>query len=69
MGLEAEFPAPVHPEDTLWAESELVSATDSESRPSQGVLKIRDRGVNPRGEVVAEVTRTLLVARTTKEKG
>ena len=42
---------------------------DSESRPGQGVLKIRDRGVNQRGEVVAEVTRTLLVARTPKEKG
>jgi acyl dehydratase len=69
MGLEAELPGPVHPEDTLWAESELLSATDSESRPGQGVLKIRDRGVNQRGEVVSEVTRTLLVARTPKEKG
>lgn len=65
MGLEAEFPTPVHPEDTLWAESELLSARDSETRPGQGILQIRDRGVNQRGEVVAEVTRTLLVARST----
>jgi itaconyl-CoA hydratase len=63
MGLEAEFFAPVRPEDTLWAESEVVSARDSASRPGQGVLTLRDRGINQRGEVVVEVTRTLLVSR------
>jgi acyl dehydratase len=63
MGLEAQFLAPVHPEDTLWAESEVLSARDSASRPGQGVLTIRDRGINQRGEVVVEVVRTLLVTR------
>jgi itaconyl-CoA hydratase len=63
MGLEAEFFASVRPEDTLWAESEVVSARDSASRPGQGVLTLRDRGVNQRAEVVVAVTRTLLVAR------
>jgi itaconyl-CoA hydratase len=63
MGLEAEFFASVRPEDTLWAESEVVSARDSASRPGQGVLTLRDRGVNQRDEVVVVVTRTLLVAR------
>lgn len=63
MGLEAEFFGPVRPDDTLWAESEVVSARDSGSRPGQGVLTLRDRGVNQRGEVVVEVTRTLLVVR------
>jgi itaconyl-CoA hydratase len=63
MGLEAEFFGSVRPEDTLWAESEVVSARDSASRPGQGVLTLRDRGVNQRDEVVVVVTRTLLVAR------
>jgi len=54
---------PVRPDDTLWAESEVVTARDSASRPGQGVLTWRDRGVNQRGEVVVEVTRTLLVTR------
>jgi itaconyl-CoA hydratase len=69
MGLEAEFFGPVRPEDTLWAESEVVSARDSASRPGQGVLTLRDRGVNQRGEVVVEVTRTLLVTRDGMSRG
>jgi itaconyl-CoA hydratase len=68
VGLEAEFFGPVRPEDTLWAESEVVSARDSASRPGQGVLTWRDRGVNQRGEVVVEVTRTLLVTRDGMER-
>lgn len=63
VGVEAEFLEPVRPEDTLWAESEVVSARDSASRPGHGVLTLRDRGVNQRGEVVVEITRTLLVTR------
>jgi acyl dehydratase len=63
LGLEADFSGPVHPEDTLWAESEVVSARDSATRPAHGVLTVRDRGINQRGEMVVEITRTLLVTR------
>jgi itaconyl-CoA hydratase len=62
---EIKLPKPVYAGDTLWAESEVLSARESSSRPSCGIVKIRTRGVNQRGEVVIEFTRSFMVLKRT----
>lgn len=58
---DIELPRPVFAGDTLWAESEVVGVRESRSRPSCGIVSIRTRGVNQRGEVVIELTRSFMV--------
>jgi acyl dehydratase len=58
---DIKLPAPVYAGDTLWAESEALSVRESKSRPSCGIVGIRTRGLNQRGEVVIEFTRSFLV--------
>jgi acyl dehydratase len=58
---EIKLPKPVYAGDTLWAESEVLSARESRSRPSCGIVAIRTRGVNQRREVVIEFTRSFMV--------
>lgn len=58
---EIKLPRPVLAGDTLWAESEVLSARESRSRPSCGIVKIRTRGVNQRAEVVIEFTRSFMI--------
>jgi acyl dehydratase len=62
---EIKLPKPVYAGDTLWAESEVLSARESKSRPNVGIVKIRTRGVNQRGEVVIEFTRIFMVFKRT----
>lgn len=59
--------APVFAGDTLYAESEVLEVRESRSRPGQGVVRVRTRGFNQRGETVIEYERTVLVpARTAR---
>ena len=62
---EIKLPKPVYAGDTLWAESEVLSARESGSRAGCGIVKIRTRGVNQRGEVVIEFTRSFMVFKRT----
>jgi acyl dehydratase len=55
------LPKPVFVGDTLWAESEVLAARESASRPSCGIVSIRTRGINQRAEVVIEFARTFMV--------
>ena len=57
------LPAPVFAGDTLYAETEVLSVRDSRSRPGQGIVEVRTRGVNQRGETVIEFQRSFLIAR------
>lgn len=57
---DIKLPKPVYAEDTLWAESEVLNVRESKSRPSCGIVGIRTRGINQRGEVVMEFTRSFL---------
>jgi acyl dehydratase len=57
---DIKLPKPVFAGDTLWAESEVLSARESKSRPNCGIVGIRTRGLNQRGEVVIEFTRSFL---------
>jgi itaconyl-CoA hydratase len=58
---EIKLPRPVVAGDTLWAESEVLRVRESRSRPNCGIVKIRTRGVNQRGEVVIEFTRSFMI--------
>jgi len=54
------FLAPVYPGDTLSAESEVVGLKEN-SNGKTGVVYVRSRGVNQRGEAVVEYTRWVMV--------
>ena len=56
-----KLPNPVFPGDTLYSESEVISARESKSRPDQGVVKVRTRGLNQDGVVVIEYERSIMV--------
>lgn len=58
---DVRLTSPVHVGDTLRAESEIVSARPSRSRPDHGVVQCRTTGFNQRDEVVIDFTRTFLV--------
>lgn len=52
---------PVFAGDTLYAESEILGARESRSRPTQGVVTARTTGKNQEGLVVCTFERTFLV--------
>ncbi|MGF1594244.1 MAG: MaoC family dehydratase [Kiloniellaceae bacterium] len=57
---DGRFLAPVFPGDTLSAESEVVGLKEN-SNGKTGVVYVRSRGSNQRGEVVVEYTRWVMV--------
>jgi itaconyl-CoA hydratase len=58
---DIKLPKPVFVGDTLWAESEILALRESRSNPSVGIVTMRCRGINQRGEVVIEFRRTFMV--------
>jgi len=60
---EVRLPAPVFCGDTLWAESVVEAVRPSQSKPDRGVLEVRTRGLNQRGETVIEFRRSIMLAR------
>jgi itaconyl-CoA hydratase len=56
-----KLPNPVFPGDTLYSESEVMSVRESKSRPEQGIVKVRTRGVNQDGLIVIEYERSVMV--------
>jgi acyl dehydratase len=60
---DISLPTPVFAGDTLWAESEVLELRESRSNPSVGIVGLRTRGVNQRGEVVIEFRRTFMCYR------
>jgi len=59
------LPSPVFVGDTLWAESEILDKRESKSNPSVGIVSMRCRGINQRGQVVIEYRRTYMVYKRT----
>jgi len=55
------LPNPVFAGDTLYSESEVVDARESRSRPEQGIIKVVTRGLNQKGQIVIEYTRSVMV--------
>jgi acyl dehydratase len=58
---EIRMPAPVFEGDTLYAQSEVLSVRESESRPAMGVVSVKTTGFKQDGTVVMEFRRTILV--------
>ena len=58
---EVKLTAPVFAGDTIYAESEVLEARPSRSRPGQGLVRVRTRGFNQRDETVITYERTVLV--------
>ena len=58
---EVTLPAPVFAGDTIRAETEILGKRESRSRPGQGIVTVRTRGLNQRDETVIEFERTVMV--------
>ena len=58
---EVTFPKPVFPGDTIHAQTEVVSARASRSRPDQGIVVFEHRAFNQRDELVARCRRSALM--------
>ncbi|MEQ8816282.1 MAG: MaoC family dehydratase [Thalassobaculum sp.] len=53
--------APVFVGDTIYAESEVTAKRASKSRPNQGIVGVRTRGLKADGTVFMEFDRSILV--------
>jgi acyl dehydratase len=53
-------PNPVFHGDTIYAETEVLSKRESQSRPDCGVVRLKQTGRNQAGTVVVELERTVL---------
>jgi len=54
-------PNPVFHGDTLYAETEVLEAKESQSKPDRGIVKVHTRVLNQDGVLVAEFKRLVLV--------
>jgi acyl dehydratase len=64
LGFETvQFPSPVFAGDTVWVQSEIISARPSKSRPEAGIVGFEHRGYNQRDELVCRCQRTALMRR------
>lgn len=62
-GGEIAWPQPVRPGDVLTVESEVLALHPSKSKPERGLVTVRSRTRNQRGEVVQDMTTRMLVWR------
>ena len=60
---EVRFPKPVFHGDTIRAESEVLEARASKSRPDNGIVVFQHRGYNQRDELVMTCKRSALMLR------
>jgi itaconyl-CoA hydratase len=55
------LPHPVFEGDTIYSQSEVLSARESASRPDVGIVTVRTTGYNQEGIVVISFKRTIMV--------
>ena len=60
---ELRWPNAVRPGDVLQVETEIVDLRESRSKPSQGIVRIRNVTTNQRGEVVQTMFASALALR------
>ena len=58
---EVRMPNPLFAGDTLYAETEVMEKRESKSRPTQGLVKVKHRGIKQDGTIVMEMTRNVMV--------
>lgn len=56
-----KLPNPLFEGETLYSISEVVQKRESRSRPRQGIVKFRTRGVKQDGTVVIDYTRSVMI--------
>jgi acyl dehydratase len=59
---DVRLPAPVYAGDTIRAETEVLEKRESRSRPGSGIVTVRTRGLNQRGETVIEFERSIMLS-------
>ena len=60
---ELRWPTPVKPNDLLQVETEIVDLRESRSKPSHGIVRLRNVTTNQRGEIVQTMAASALVLR------
>lgn len=60
---ELRWPTAVKPDDVLQVEIEIVDLRESRSKPSHGIIRIRNVTSNQRGEIVQTMFASALVLR------
>ena len=63
---EFRWPHPVRPGDELRVESEVIEVRPSQSRPEQGLIKVRTTTFNQDGKAVQVLVSSLVVPRRTQ---
>jgi len=58
---DVRLPHPVFEGDTIYSQSEVLSKSESESRPHVGIITVKTSGYNQHGKVVITFTRTIMV--------
>ena len=58
---EVRMPAPVYEGDTIYAQSEVMSARESKSRLDRGIIQVKTTGYNQDGTVVLTFKRSIMV--------
>ena len=58
---DATLPNPLFEGDTLYADTEVVEARPSRSRPGWGIVTLKQRGIKQDGTVVLVMTRVVMV--------
>jgi len=58
---EIAFPTPVFHGDSIRAQTEVISARESSSRPTQGIVVFEHRAFNQKDELVAQCRRSALM--------
>jgi len=57
---EVRHPQPLFHGDTVYVETEIIAARESNSRPNAGIITMKHIGRNQDGTIVIEVTRSAL---------
>jgi len=58
---QVKHPHPMYHGDTLYVETEVISKRESNSRPQQGIVRFKHRGINQDSTLVLELERTALM--------
>jgi acyl dehydratase len=64
---EVRMPAPVFEGDTIYAQTEILSARESKSRPHMGIVEVKTTGFKQDGTVVMTFRRTVMVYKRGRE--
>lgn len=66
---QIRLPHPVFAGDTIYAETEILAARPSQSRPDAGVVTVKSTGYNQENQVVISYQRSFLVKRRGYDQG